>query len=660
MKPIPSILRSSRFPVLASLGPRIISFGALSLTATSAERVASPNGSLVADVDLVAGRPMLTVNYKGKAFIEPSPLGLESDIGSFSGGLTAAGSETRALDERYQLPHGKVRDVHHVAKELVSGFTNAAGDRIDVIVRTSNHAVALCYRLSSPKKRRVVVNREATGFDLPNLATAFVTPQVKWGGGFAASKPSYEEGYRLDQPVGTKSGTGLGFTFPALFRVEADGWMLISETGVSSGYVGTRLGDPSPEGLYQVEFPDSGENAGVGGTSVSGALPFQTSWKTLTIGDTLAPIVESTVATDVVKPIYEASQEYRPGRATWSWLVWQDASMNLEDQRKFIKLAVDLGYEYILVDAWWDKNIGRERMAQMVKDAAALEVGVMLWYNSNGSWNDAPQSPLHCMDSSPLRRKEMAWMKSVGVKGIKVDFFGGDKQVTMKLYEDILTDADSYGLMVSFHGATLPRGWERMYPNHMTSEAVTASENLIFSQSFADQEALNSTILPFVRNPVAAMDYGPLVLNKRFSKSGDVGTQRRTTDTFQLATAVLYQSPLQHFGLVPENLVEQPQHVVEFLKKVPTTWDETRYIDGYPGEFVVIARRKGTEWHIAATHAGKEQRELSFFMPELKGKSVKMLCDGPDGRAEIKYMTVGTDGAFLCVLAPGGGVVIYQ
>ena len=628
--------------------------------ALSAEQIYGPDSHLVASLELKDGVPFLGVTYKGRVFLEPSPLGLETSDGNLASGLAEAGSSTRSIDESYTLPHGKVRDVRHRANELTARFTNGAKGALEIIVRVGDHDVAVAYRIPAEGKQRVTILRETTAFNLPDSATAFVTPQARAGDGFAGSKPSYEESYYLDQPVGTTSSTGFGFTFPALFRIGGDGWMLLSETGVSSGYAGTRLGDPTSDGIYPVAFPQAAENGGIGEPTVIGALPLLTSWKTITVGETLAPIVETTVATDVVVPLYPPSGEYVPGRATWSWLLWQDPSMNLADQQKFIKLAADLGYEYILIDALWDTNIGRAKMAELVKDAAALKVGVLLWYNSNGSWNDAPQTPLHGMDTAPARRREMAWMESIGVKGIKVDFFGGDKQTTMKLYEDILTDANQSGLMVNFHGATLPRGWERMYPNHMTSEAVTASENLVFSQGFADKEAFNSTVFPFVRNPVAAMDYGPVVLNKRFSKNPDRGTQRRTTDAFQLATAVLYQSPLLHFGLAPNNLTEQPAHVIDFLKQVPSLWDETRFVDGYPGKFAVIARRAGEKWYIAATHAGKERRELSIALPWLKGKQLKLLHDQPDGTTGIRTVTVRDDEIVSCTLEPGGGAVLFE
>jgi hypothetical protein len=625
-----------------------------------AQEVRGPDGTIAVKLSLAAGVLTYEVAHGGRTVLEPSPLGLETSLGSFATGLSAAGVTTARIDERYTLPHGKVRDVHYVAHELTARFTNEKGDVLEVIFRVSDRDVAFAYRLSGKDRRRVTILREATGFNLPADATTFVTWQAKAGDGWMATKPSYEEDYQIDQPVGTKSPTGLGFTFPALFRLGDAGWMLVSETGTSSNYAGTRLGDPTPEGLYSIVFPEPGENGGIGDATVSASLPLLTPWRTLTIGATLAPIIESTVATDVVQPLYAPSQAYGPGRATWSWLVWQDASMNEADQRTFIDLAATMGYEYILVDALWDENLGRAKLAELVAYAAAKKVGVLLWYNSNGAWNDAPQGPRNRLDHAPARQAEMAWLKSIGVKGLKVDFFGGDKQVTMKLYEDILTDANAHGLMLVFHGATLPRGWERMYPNFMSTEAVTASENLIFSQGFADGEARLSTIVSFVRNPVAAMDYGPLVLNRSFHKEAGKGNKRRTTDAFQLATTVLYQSPLQHLGLTPNNLQEQPAFVIDFLKQVPATWDETRYLAGYPGRNVALARRHGDRWYIAATNGEPQRKEFTLTVPFLAGRTLTLIHDGPGQTAATRPVTVGTDGRLTLTLEVGGGAVLFQ
>lgn len=592
--------------------------------------------------------------------LEESPLGLESTIGDFSTGLTFLSESKKQIEENYYLPNGKTSRIHYLANELTVSYLNKNKDTLQVLFRVSNNDIALAYRLASPKQTHCTIKRELTGFNFPAHTTTFITPQAPSGEGWMKTKPSYEEEYTNEEPIGTPSKYRLGYTFPALFHLGNDGWVLLSETGVTSRYAGTRLSEGNQEGLYTIAFPEKEENGGMGDNTVTSNLPLITSWKTITVGETLKPIVETTSAYNGMKPVYTASQPYKPGRSTWSWILWQDESCNYKDQQIFIDLAAEMGYEYILIDALWDKQIGYENMPSLIAYAQSKGVDVILWYNSNGAWNDAPQGPKQRMDTAPARQKEMAWMKSLGVKGIKVDFFGGDKQTTMKLYEDILTDANQYGIFVVFHGTTLPRGWERMYPNHMGSEAALVSENLVFSQDFANKEAYTSTMLPFTRNAVSAMDFGPVFFNKRFSKQADKGTIRKTTDAFQLATSILYQSPVQHFGITPNNIQEQPEYVINFMKKIPTTWDETRFIDGYPGKYCVMARRFGSKWYIGATNASNSLQSYTLSLPWLTGKEVTVLFDHKDRSVGFKTAKIDKKGLLKIELENLGGCVIYS
>ena len=592
--------------------------------------------------------------------LEESPLGLESTIGDFSTGLTFLSESKKQIEENYYLPNGKTSRIHYLANELTVSYLNKNKDTLQVLFRVSNNDIALAYRLASPKQTHCTIKRELTGFNFPAHTTTFITPQAPSGEGWMKTKPSYEEEYTNEEPIGTPSKYRLGYTFPALFHLGNTGWVLLSETGVTSRYAGTRLSEGNQEGLYTIAFPEKEENGGMGDNTVTSNLPLITSWKTITVGETLKPIVETTSAYNGMKPVYTASQPYKPGRSTWSWILWQDESCNYKDQQIFIDLAAEMGYEYILIDALWDKQIGYENMPSLIAYAQSKGVDVILWYNSNGAWNDAPQGPKQRMDTAPARQKEMAWMKSLGVKGIKVDFFGGDKQTTMKLYEDILTDANQYGIFVVFHGTTLPRGWERMYPNHMGSEAALVSENLVFSQDFANKEAYTSTMLPFTRNAVSAMDFGPVFFNKRFSKQADKGTIRKTTDAFQLATSILYQSPVQHFGITPNNIQEQPEYVINFMKKIPTTWDETRFIDGYPGKYCVMARRFGSKWYIGATNASNSLQSYTLSLPWLTGKEVTVLFDHKDRSVGFKTVKIDKKGLLKIELENLGGCVIYS
>lgn len=628
-------------------------------SALTAQEVQGLDGALKVNVELKDGSPVYSVHYNNKIFLEPSPLGLKTSIGDFSARLKQLGHQVRTIDETYTMPHAKVSRVHYQANELVCNYLNEKGDTLQVIFRVSNNDIAQAYRISSPKHTHCIIEKETTGFDFPSYTTTFITPQAPAGDGWMGTKPSYEEEYTLDEAIGTPSRYKLGYTFPALFHVGNDGWVLISETGVSSHYAGTKLSEGTQDGLYTIAFPEKAENGGVGDATIAASIPSLTSWKTITVGETLKPIVETTSAYDNVRPFYEPTQVYQPGRSTWSWILWQDASCNYKDQQTFIDLAAAMGYEYILIDALWDKQIGYENMPSLIAYAQSKGVDVLLWYNSNGSCNDAPQGPKHRLDSAPARQKEMAWMKALGVKGIKVDFFGGDKQATMKLYEDILTDANQYGIAVVFHGCTLPRGWERMYPNHMSSEAALVSENLVFGQYHADKEAQRSTLYPFIRNAVSAMDFGGVFFNKHFSKDGVSGTLRKTTDAFQIATSVLYQSGIQHFGITPNNLTEQPEFILDFMKKVPTVWDETRFIDGYPGKYCVIARRYGNQWYIAATNATEQSIKLNLSLPWLMNQQVSIIHDNEARTASLSQGAINKKGILTIEIQPMGGAMIY-
>ena len=572
---------------------------------------ASPDGRLVVTVDDADGRPAYRVALDGQTCLERSPLGLYTNYADLSQQLTMTGCDVRTVTDDYTLATWKQSHVHYEATEAVCHFSREQKPALDVIFRVTGRDVAFRYLLPVQGSTLVAVIRgEATGFALPQGTTTFLCPQSKPMGGFASTSPSYETSYATDEPAG-RNGWGEGYTFPCLFKAPhgADGhaWLLISETGTDGGYVGCRLlceqNGSSPSTLYKIGFPQQGEMNGQGTTTAAVSLPALTPWRTITLGTTLAPIVESTVANDLVQPKYTASKAYTYGKGSWSWIIAMDASCNYDDQKRYIDFSAAMGYRSVLVDALWDTQIGRDRMAELSAYARSKGVGLFLWYNSNGSWNNAPQGPRHCMDRPAARRREMAWMQQIGILGIKVDFFGGDKQPMMQLYEDILTDANDFGLQVIFHGCTLPRGWERMYPNFVASEAVLASENLHFGQGACDAEARNACLLPFIRNAVASMDFGGSALNKRYSADNQRGTTRRTSDVFALATAVLFQSSVQHFALAPNNLDDAPQWAMQFMKDVPTQWDEVRFIDGYPGRYILLARRSGTRWFVVGISA---------------------------------------------------------
>lgn len=633
-----------------------------SVASAENKQVTSPDGKLVVTVSDTDGRPSYSVSYDNVLFLQPSPLGMVANIGDFSSGMSLEKNvSTNKIDETYELASIKKSKVHYVANEAVFSFTQQGKTIYDVIFRISNNDVAFKYKMyPQGETLSCVVEQEATGFVFPDGTTTFLCPQSKPMGGFARTSPSYETSYTADDAAG-KNGWGEGYTFPCLFRNGDNGWVLVSETGVNGGYCASRLLGHKG-GTYTIGFPQEGEANGNGTASPGIALPGETPWRTITVGKTLAPIVETTVPFDVVKPLYPAKGEYTYGKGSWSWIIGMDGSTNYKEQLRYIDFSAAMGYQSVLVDALWDKQIGRDKMEELAKYGKDKGVALYLWYNSNGYWNDAPQTPRGIMNNAIARRKEMKWMQSIGIRGIKVDFFGGDKQMTMQLYEDILSDANEYGLLVIFHGCTLPRGWERMYPNFASSEAVLASENLHFSQGSCDHEAFNATLHPFIRNTVGSMDFGGSALNKYYNAdNAPRGSRRVTSDVYALATAVLFQSPVQHFALAPNNLTDAPSWAIDFMKEVPTTWDEVRFIDGYPGKYVILARRHGDQWYIAGVNAQKETLKLKVNLPMFSnGEKVRLFSDDKALQGGVKQIEIGKKQELQLAIPCNGGVLITQ
>lgn len=620
--------------------------------------VKSPDGKLVLTINDRFGRTVYSVQYDGVTAIRPSALGLTTNVQDLTTGMKLTGKKDGHISQDYTLTRSKQSQVHYEANTLLCTLKNAQGDELQVEWRVSNNDIAMRYLL--PKQGEtgsVRVTSEATAFTFPDGTTTFLTPQSDAMIGWKRTKPSYEEPYCWDAPMNQASDYGHGYTFPALFHVggaEAlqnsksskptgnELWVLLSETGVDSHYCASHLSDVRMGNTYTIAYPMAEENNGIGTTDAAIQLPGVTPWRTITVGRTMKPIAETTAPWDNVEPLYEASTQFQPGRGTWSWILWQDESINLTDLKKYVDLSKAMGYEYVLVDNWWDTNLPKREESKngnakgniedLIEYAHSQGIDVWLWYSSSGYWNDIVQGPTSRMSNSIVRKREMKWMQSLGIKGIKVDFFGGDKQETIRLYEEILSDADDHGLMVIFHGCTLPRGWERMYPNYAGSEAVLASENLIFGQNHCDLEAKNATLHPVCRNAVGCMEFGGSFQNRYMNRQNEPGhgQVRRTTSTFSLATAILYQNPIQNFALAPNNLEDAPAVSMDFMRQVPTTWDEVRYLDGYPGRYLVMARRHADTWYIAGISAQDTPVNLQLDLSWLTHPAEAVIYSGGD------------------------------
>ena len=623
--------------------------------------VLSPDEFLNVNVNVENGIATYSVKYDGQEMILPSRLGLKSDIGDFSQGLTLVDSVVSEETRSYNMTGTKKFHSEFRANKLNLILENSEKKQIIVTFLVSNNNIAFRYTLGKENDNptNAIITGEVSSFLLPDGTTTFISPQAEPMSGWENTKPSYEEVYSSDANMEDKSQFGHGYVFPALFHLGNHGWVLIGETGVTSGYVASHLSDFSSETGYTIVFPMDEENNGMGDTFATIQVPGNTPWRTITIGKDLKPIVETTIPYDVVEPLYEPAFEYKPGRYTWSWLIWQDNSINYNDQVEFIDLAGKMGYEYCLVDAAWDANIGYDKMEELSKYAQAKGVRLMLWYNSNGNSNNAPQSPKNRLNTKEAREKEMKWMQSAGIAGIKVDFFGGDKQVTIQLYHDILTDANKYGLQVIFHGCTLPRGWEKIYPNFVASEAVLASENVYFNEGSAFRQPFDLTLHPFCRNSLASMDWGGVIMNRFMSRDNKSRHSRKTTDVFEMASGIIMQTSIQCVAMQPNNINELPEVEIDFLKGLPSTWEDTVFIDGYPGKYVVLARKHESKWYIAGLNAEKDSKELTLKLPMLEeGTKLSYYTDKDDGFAILTELKVGENGEVKVNMKPNGGFIL--
>ncbi len=638
-------------------------FSGLALAAVSAANAAvikSPSGNIVVTTSVSdEGEPLYSVSINGKPVINDSPLGLVTNFIDLSKGLVEKESRTEAVSRQYEQSKIKKSKIDVSATGAKVKYEGENGKKLEMEWHVADNGVA--YRYMVPRHGEtgsMRVMEEKSSFSFPEGSTTFLTSQSDPMIGWKRTKPSYEEYYVVDAPMDQKSEYGQGYTFPALFKTPDNVWTLITETGVDGYYCGSHLSDYK-NGRYQIAYPMAGENNGNGNSEPGVKLPGYTPWRVMAIGETLAPIVETTLPWDLVEPRYETKRAPRPAKGTWSWILWQDNSINYEDQVRYIDFAAEMGFDNVLIDNWWNTNIGVDKMEELIKYAHSKNVNPVFWYSSSGHWNDIEQGPTNLMDRPIVRKKWMKWMQDNGVDAIKVDFFGGDKQETMRLYEDIFSDAADHGIDVVVHGCTLPRGWERMYPNFVGAEAVLASENMVFSQDFCNMESLHATLHPFIRNAGAIMEYGGSFLNKRLNRGNDGGNQRRTTDAFELATSVLFQNPVQYFALAPNNLTDAPKVALDFLKEVPTTWDDTKYIDGYPGKYVVVARRHGDTWYIGGVSNLEQPVKLELNLPMFeKGTKIEMINDDKKGEPVKTEITVKNPEKVNVTLNPNSGFVI--
>jgi hypothetical protein len=470
--------------------------------------------------------------------------------------------------------------------------------------------------------------------------------------GWSNTNPSYEEHYRREIAVGTPSPLAAGWVFPALLR-SGDTWVALTEAGMDGSWHASRLQADSSDGVYRIGGPMAAEVTPGGALLAQGSGEFKSPWRVIALGS-LATLVESTLGTDLAAPAIAFDKDkVVPGHASWSWALLKDDATVFEVQKKFIDYAADMGWDYTLVDADWDRKIGYEKLAELARYAASKKIGLLAWYNSSGAWNQTPYTPKSKLLTHDQRVAEFGRLREMGVKGVKIDFFGGDGKSMIGYYIDILDDAAAAGLLVNFHGATLPRGWSRTYPNLMTTEAVRGLEFTTFSQDDEDAVPRHAAMLPFTRNLFDPMDFTPMVF-------GDIPKIKRVTrNGFELAESVLFLSGIQHFAETPDGMAGVPAYVKSFLGTLPRSWDEVKFVDGYPGRHAVIARKSGDAWYLAGINADERDLALDLDLGFLAGREGQLITDGGGERA-FTQATVRGGKQRLTIKARGGFVAVFK
>ena len=433
---------------------------------------------------------------------------------------------------------------------------------------------------------------------------------------------TYKQAPRLPRYEKSAEGYASRWGYPALLEPIDSVFALISEANIERRQSASCLYNEGE--LYRVTPAEND-------VKITGE--WHSPWRTLILGS-LADIVSSTLITDVSEPCMLADTDWiQPGVVSWIYWAYNHGSNDYNIICKYVDLAVKLHLPYVLIDAEWDEMKDGKTIEDAVKYAVDKGIRPMIWYNSSVGWVDGAPTPKYRLNKPEDREREFAWCEKIGVKGVKIDFFSGDSQMNMDFCIDLLQSAARHHLLVNFHGATIPRGWQRTYPNLLSTEGVLGAEWYNNNATLTPRAARHNATLPFTRNVIGPMDYTPCAFS-------DSQNPHITTNAHELALTVLYESGLQHLADSPESFLAQPEAVQKFLGQLPTIWDETRLVCGYPGESVVLARRNGSTWYVAGINGRDEAQTLTFDLSFIPAKEIQVFADTAEKPWDISTQKV--------------------
>ena len=572
----------------------------------SAKKVESPNGK----ISLKLKDKTITISYAKQQVLEWSNALINNTDGNEQPRFV------RTLTEDYRMLAGKRLHNTNRANEYQLTLTDGA----QLVMRLYNDGIAFRYEYNG--LNHASVPAEQTVFHIPEGTRRWMQQWADSYEGFFPLTTSYETKPVPSYSPISKSAEGWNkrWGFPVLLE-PADGiFTLLTEANIERQQSASCLYN---EGENYRVTPDENN------IKISG--DWHTPWRVIMIG-TLSDIVESTLVTDVSMPCQITDTSWiQPGVVSWIYWAYNHGSNDYNIIKKYIDMAVTLRLPYVLIDAEWDemdkiKSNNGKTIEDAIRYARQQGIKPLIWYNSSVGWVNGAPTPLYRLNKPEDREKEFAWCEKLGVAGVKIDFFSGDNQMNMDYCLDLLESAARHHLLVNFHGAPIPRGWQRTWPNLLSTEAVYGAEWYNNVPTFTAQAARHNATLPFTRNVVGPMDYTPCTFS-------DSQHPHITTHAHELALTVLFESALQHLADKPESYLVQPNEVKQFFTNLPTVWDETRLLSGYPGEYVVMARRHGDTWYIAGINGRDEAQTLQIgkrlSARELRGKKhITLFADG--------------------------------
>ena len=591
-----------------------------------AQRPSSPNGKLAIEA---AGNG-LRLYYRNQPVLDIPEVGYEGQT------TKPALRFVQKVKADYQMLAGKRLHATNEANE----YATPLGNNTKLVVRLYNDGLAFRYELSQLSES--TLPKEKTTYRIPEGVN-------RW---FQQWTDAYESFFPLTTsyktlPVRSFSGTfksadgwNIRWGYPSLFKPAENVFALISEANIERRQSASCLYNEGE--LYRVT-PDQNE------LKISGG--WHSPWRVVIVGE-LADIVESTLITDVSEPCKLKDTSWiHPGVVSWIYWAYNHGSDDYNIICKYIDMAATLHLPYMLIDAEWDRMKDGKTVEDAVNYAKSKGVKPMIWYNSSVGWVDGAPTPKYRLNKPEDREKEFAWCEKIGVAGVKIDFFSGDNQMNMDYCLDLLECAAKHHLLVNFHGATVPRGWQRTYPNLLSTEAVYGAEWYNNVPTFTKQAASHNATLPFTRNVIGPMDYTPCAFS-------DSQHPHITSHAHELALVVLFESGLQHLADKPESFLAQPKEVQDFLSKLPAVWDETRFVSGYPGESAVIARRSGKTWYVAGINGTDEVKRVKTSLDIKDIKSGQAFYDSGDKDKpwDIRMMNARVQPDLL-TLQPRGGFV---